>query len=181
MKKYAVLATLMLLAIGLGSFQYWAVSDQDSVTASIGDVDGRVNITALSPGDIVSDNIILWRPFKVDSGKELYNITLPGTYNGEYTVTLHLANAGNLAKQLRYLIMKVSLYNGSNGTYIKSKWLSLTNGRVQFEINQNEVAGGNNATIKIDGGSGKVLWPKVGFSVAQPQFVIDVEERASIP
>ncbi len=44
MVKYAVLATLMLLAIGLGSFQYWAVSVQKTASATIGDVDSKVTI-----------------------------------------------------------------------------------------------------------------------------------------
>jgi len=179
MVKYAVLATLMLLAIGLGSFQYWAVSVQETASATIGDVDDKVDITPGSPTLI--SNIVPWRPFGVgNTSEELYNITLPSEYNGDYIVTLHLVNADDVAEDLRYLIMKVELYNNtysaSNKKLIDSKWLSLINGRVQFQINQSAMGGSTTAYIYITDGVGKALWPKVCFTVTNPTFVIDVEE-----
>ena len=176
MVKYAVLATLMLLAIGLGSFQYWAVSWQGTATATIGKVDNKVNITAGSPTLI--SNIVPWRPFTVgNTSHHLYKIDFPAEYNGYYIVTLHLVNADDVANDLRYLIMNVSLYNGtySNNNLVDSKWLSLTNGRVQFKISPSNITGGNSGYIYITDGVGKALWWKVG-TVTNPQFVIDVEE-----
>ncbi len=108
----------------------------------------------------------------------LYNITLPADYNGDYIVTLHLVNADEVANDLRYLIMNVTLSKSdSDGTsdVVASKWLSLTNGRVQFKITSSDIAEGNSAYIYITDGVGKALWPKVG-SVTNPTFVIDVEE-----
>lgn len=177
MKKYVILAAVILLAIGFGSFQYWAIGWQGTVDVSIGTVQGSVNISTDTPTLI--SNIVPGRPFKLgDNDTYLYNITPPVVYNGYYIVTLHLANAGELGEDLEYLLMNVTLStNATNGTsdVVASKWLSLDNGRVQFKITQSNISGGNSGYIYIVDGSGKAL-VEAGGSIDSPKFVINVEE-----
>ena len=179
MKKYVILAAVILLAIGFGSFQYWAIGWQGTVDVSIGTVQGSVNIsTNVTPPTLIS-TIVPGRPFKLgDNDTYLYKITLPSTYNGYYIVTLHLANAGELGEDLEYLLMNVTLStNASDGTsdVVNYKWLSLDNGRVQFKITSNDITGGSSGYIYIVDGSGKAL-VEAGGSIDSPKFVINVEE-----
>ena len=177
MKKYAILAAVILLAIGFGSFQYWANGWQGTVEVSIGTVHGSVNISTDTPTLI--SNIVPGRPFKLgDNDTYLYNITLPVGYNGYYIVTLYLANAGELGEDLEYLLMNVTLStNATNGTsgVVATKWLSLDNGRVQFKITSSDITAGSSGYIYIVDGSGKAL-VEAGGSIESPKFVINVEE-----
>ena len=177
MKKYAILTTVILLTIGFGSFQYWAIGWQGTVDVSIGTVHESVNISTDTPTLI--SNIVPGRPFKLgDNDTYLYNITLPATYNGYYIVTLSLANAGELGEDLEYLLMNVTLgTNSSDGTsnVVDNEWLSLENGRVQFKITPSNIAGGSSGYIYITDGSGKAL-VEAGDSVESPKFIINVEE-----
>ena len=181
MKKYVILAAVILLAIGFGSFQYWAIGWQGTVDVSIGTVQGSVNIsTNVTPLTLIS-NIVPGRPFKLgDTDTYLYNITLPVGYNGYYIVTLYLANAGELGEDLEYLLMNVTLStNATNGTsgVVATKWLSLDNGRVQFKITSDNISNttGGSGYIYIVDGSGKAL-VEAGGSIDSPKFVINVEE-----
>ena len=174
MKGYTILVTLMLLAIGLGSFQYWAIGQQDTASATIGNVASGVTIDTQTP-TIVS-SLRPWRPFGVgNSTHYLYKIAPASDYNGNYTATLYLTNADELGKDFIYLIMNVTL-NKSDGTVVDYKWLGLENGRVQFNIDKtNFTTTSSPAYINITGGVGNIPFWKTG-SLTDPTFVIDVEE-----
>ncbi|MHC1611417.1 MAG: hypothetical protein ACXQTW_07500 [Candidatus Methanospirareceae archaeon] len=172
MKKYAVLATLMLLVIGLGSFQYWAIGQQETATAGIGTVVDGLTVKTQNP--IIVSSPRPWRPFSVGNATYyLYNITRASGYNGNYTATLYLTNADELGKDFIYLIMNVTL-NTSDGTVVDHKWLGLENGRVQFNIDKTNFSS-SPAYINITGGVANIPWWKTG-ELEDPQFVIDVEE-----
>ena len=104
----------------------------------------------------------------------LYKITPQTNYDGNYTATLYLTNADELGSDFIYLIMNMSLQNGS--TVVDSKWLGLENGRVQFKIDNVNFSSNYPAYINITGGAGNIPWWKRTGSVADPTFVIDVEE-----
>ena len=173
MKKYAVLATLMLLAIGLGSFQYWAIGQQQTATAEIGQVTDQLTVETQNP--IIIQHPRPWRPFHVGNRTHyLYKITPQANYNGNYTATLYLTNADELGEDFIYLIMKVSLMNGS--TEVDSKWLGLENGRVQFKIDNGNFTKDWPAYINITDGVGNIPWWRRSGDPTDPTFVIDVEE-----
>ena len=178
MKKYAVLATLMLLAIGLGSFQYWAIGQQSIATAEIGQVTDQLTVETQNP--VIIKNPRPWRPFHVGNRTHyLYKITPQTNYNGNYTATLYLTNADELGKDFIYLIMKVELKK-KDGTMIDYKWLGLENGRVQFKIdNVNFSDSSNPAYINITDGVGNIPFWKAD-SLEDPAFLIDVEEMIEI-
>jgi len=173
MKKYTILATLMLLAIGLGSFQYWAIGQQETATATIGPVSDGLNVTPGTP--TIINNPRPWRPFGLGCETQyLYNITPQANYTGNYTATLYLTNADELGSDFIYLIMNMSLQNGS--TVVDSKWLGLENGRVQFKIDNVNFSSNYPAYINITGGAGNIPWWKSSGDPTDPTFVIDVEE-----
>ena len=175
MKGYTILATLMLLAIGLGSFQYWAIGQQETATASIGSLSDGLTVKTQNP--IIIQHPRPWRPFHVGNRTHyLYNITPQTNYNGNYTATLYLTNADELGEDFIYLIMNMSLMKNDNSTVVDSKWLGLENGRVQFKIDNVNFSSSSPAYINITGGAGNIPWWKRGGSVADPTFVIDVEE-----
>jgi len=176
MKKYAILATLMLLIIGLGSFQYWAVSVQDTASATIGDVEDKFSVDTGTPTLI--SNPTRWKPFGVGCETQyLYKITPQATHNGNYTATLYLTNADDLKNDFIYLIMNVTLMNGS--TVVDSQWLSLEKGRVQFRIDSGNFSADYPAYINITDGVGNIPFWKAD-SLEDPAFLIDVEEMIEI-
>ena len=181
MKKYAILATLMLLVIGLGSFQYWAIGSQDTASATIGNVADELSIDAGAPDLFSGTKVGIWRPFNLSNTSQyLYKIVFDTTYAGNYTATIYLANADDLAKDYTYMFMNVSLCNNASQVQ-DSRWLSLTNGRVDLLINAStgKYPGGT-AYINITDGAAKLLpWWRLGAKSSaptSPKFVIDVEE-----
>ena len=174
MKKYTILATLMLLSIGLGSFQYWAIGQQETATATIGTVEDGLTVDTQDP--VIIQNPRPWRPFGVKNDTHyLYNITPQTTYTGNYTATLYLTNADKLGEDFIYLIMKMELKNSSQS--VDTKWLGLENGRVQFNLDKKYFAGvSDSAYIYITGGAGNIPWWKKTGTPTAPKFVIDVEE-----
>jgi len=172
MKRYTILATLMLLAIGLGSFQYWAIGQQDTASATIDNVATGVTIDTQTPTIVSSPRP--WRPFHVGCNTQyLYKITPASDYNGNYTATLYLTNADKLGEDFIYLIMNVTLANSTQT--VDYKWLGLENGRVQFNIDKDNFTTSEPAYINITGGVGNIPFWKTG-SLTDPTFVIDVEE-----
>ena len=182
MKKYAIFAIAMLLVVGLGSFQYWAVGSQLTASATVGSVDTTgVTVTAGDPAPVlVPHPVITGKPGPVgNTSYELYNTTLAETtYKENYTATVHLTNADVLGESYTYLNMKVELknYNATSGndvSNITSKWLTLENGRVQLTIDRDNFNSSFPAKIYITDGNYYI--PEGESSGADPSFVIDVE------
>lgn len=171
-KKYAIFAIAMLLVVGLGSFQYWAMGTQSTATATIGSVDTiEVTVTTGSP-DIVTHPIITGKPGPVgNSSAYLYKVAPDTTYNENYTATVYLTNTDDLGQDYTYLNMNVTLQNGSS--VINSKWLMLETGRIQFKIDNVNFSSSFPAYINITDGNYYI--PSGETATADPSFVIDVE------
>ena len=185
MKKYAILATLMLLAIGLGSFQYWAVGSQSTASAGVGTIPDSVDVWGYNKGTIIGGNSgdvdVVGRPGKVKGDQYLFKIKPAASYNGDYKATLYLVNAGELADELRYLNINVSCRKYSNAGNQKGeefKALTLDNGRVEFHLDwSNDNGDGvDYYRIYIEGGS---YYANRAMSPGEINFILDVEETGT--
>jgi len=175
--RYTALGIAFLLILGV--FSMWALTTQESVTVGVGTIDPSVNVnTGTSTGDPVLLDSVSGEYGDVAEDYNLYVIdkSAQQEYTGAYEVTLHIANAAEISRDLKDLSMEIVLEGADEE--IKSSYLTLENGKVSFLIGHDFFEDSEstivNVDVNIDGGSYRTY--EDISEVSSFNFVIDVEE-----
>ncbi len=177
--RYTALGVAFLLILGV--FSMWALTTQESVTVGVGTIDPSVTVT--NGANVTASEPILQDSVSGEYGDVAENYTLyvvdksaQQEYTGAYEVTLHIANAAEMSKDLKDLSMQIVL-EGADGE-LKSSYLTLENGKVSFLVGhdffENSTGAIVNVDVNIDGGSYRTY--EDVDAVSSFNFVIDVEE-----
>ena len=185
MKKKTIRYSAFLIAavLAIGSFSVWAMNTQATAEAGvdIGEAPAGLNVDSENPGNII-DTGILGRPGSLEE-INLFTIQQPheNTYDGEYEVTVYVANAGELQSEFRYLTIDLVAEN-ADGDTADVGYVTLENGMVTFSIDHSDVQensedGGEDMMISVDGGSYQFF----GDNNDEPdvEFLVDISEGAT--
>lgn len=177
--RYTALGIAFLLILGV--FSMWALSTQESVTVGVGTIDPSVTVT--NGANVTASEPILLNSISGEYGDVAENYTLyvvnksaQQEYTGAYEVTLHIANAAEMSRDLKDLSMQIVLDGADEKT--ESSYLTLENGKVSFMVGhdffENSTAAIVNIDVNVDGGSYRT-YEDVN-EVSSFNFVIDIEE-----
>ena len=167
------------MALLILSAAYATTSTTATITASGTTPVGVATLTTEEPS---------WSPAANSGGSinagNLYNVTVPaGTIS---LVTIYLTNPTSLSLDYEFLNMNISYGTSTGYTHVftpithttgtfNGTFLSLSNGYVQFEINNALGTSAENYTIGIAGGSFYCLSTSNAAGSLNPSFYITVE------